>query len=52
MDYEADAASLFGLVDQVARFTQSNGSVGHGLHEFFFIGDFSHYGLDGWNPAP
>ena len=56
MDYEADAASLFGLVDQVARFTQSggvaDGAVGHGLHEFFFIGDFPHYGLVGWDPAP
>ena len=56
MDYVADKASLFGLVDQVARFTQSggvaDGSVGHGLHEFFFIGDFPDYGLVGWDPAP
>jgi hypothetical protein len=56
MDYVADKASLFGLVDQVARFTQSggvaDGAVGHGLHEFFFIGDFPDYGLVGWDPAP
>jgi hypothetical protein len=56
LDYGRDAASLFGLVDQVARFTQSggvaDGAVGHGLHEFFFIGDFGRYGLTGWDPAP
>ena len=42
IDYERDADRLFGLVDQVGRFTQSggvaDGAVGHGLHEFFFVG--------------
>ncbi len=52
VDYERDADRLFGLVDQVARFEQSNGAVGHGLHEFFFIGEFGRYGLVGWDPAP
>ena len=52
VDYERDSSRLFGLVDQVARFEQSNGSVGHGLHEFFFIGEFGRYGLVGWDPAP
>jgi len=56
MHYERDADQLFGLCDQVARFTQSGGSsggaVGFGLHEFFFIGGFGRYGLEEWNPAP
>lgn len=56
VDYERDRASLFGLVDQVARFTQrggvADGAVGHGLHEFFFIGGFARYGLVDWEPAP
>ena len=56
IDYRRDSDRLFGLVDQVARFTQSGGSgdgaVGFGLHEFFFIGDFSRYGLVGWDPLP
>jgi hypothetical protein len=56
LDYEAEPERLFGLVDQVARFEQSggpsHGSVGHGLHEFFFIGGFSRYGLRDWEPAP
>ena len=26
--------------------------VGYGLHEFFFIGDYERYGLNGWDPAP
>jgi hypothetical protein len=55
LDYARDAARLFGLVDQVARFTQSggvaDGAVGHGLHEFFFVDTFSRYGLTGWDPA-
>jgi hypothetical protein len=56
MDYEAQAAELFGLCDQVARCTQAGGSadgaVGFGLHEFFFIGGFERYGLRDWDPAP
>ncbi len=52
VDYVRDAERLFGLVDQVARFEQSDGSVGYGLHEFFFIGDYEPYGLSGWDPAP
>lgn len=55
IDYQRDADRLFGLVDQVARFTQqggpSDGAVGHGLHEFFFVDTFSRYGLSGWDPA-
>lgn len=55
IDYERDAQRLFGLVDQVARFTQldgaSSGSVGYGLHEFFFVDTFTRYGLQGWDPA-
>jgi hypothetical protein len=54
IDYVRDAGRLFGLVDQVARFTQSGGvaggAVGHGLHEFFFVDSFSRYGLQGWDP--
>jgi len=56
IDYRRDADRLFGLVDQVARFTQTggvaDGAVGSGLHEFFFIGDYSRYGLSGWDPRP
>jgi len=56
IDYGREPERLFGLVDQVARFTQRGGQrdgvVGHGLHEFFFIGDFSRYGLSGWDPLP
>ena len=52
VDYSRDADRLFGLVDQAARFEQSNGAVGYGLHEFFFIGEFPRYGLVGWDPAP
>src|SRR5882724_6914364 len=35
----------FTIVDQVARFTQSNGIVGYGLHEHAFIGPFPKYGM-------
>ena len=52
VDYARDTDRLFGLVDQVGRFEQSNGAVGYGLHEFFFIGEFERYGLVGWDPAP
>lgn len=56
LDYRADRERLFGLVDQVARFEQtgggSGGSVGFGLHEFFFIGGFHRYGLVDWDPLP
>lgn len=56
VDYVRDRGRLFGLVDQVARFTQrdgvADGTVGHGLHEFFFIGDFARYDLVGWEPRP
>jgi hypothetical protein len=56
VDYEKDKDRLFGLVDQVGRFEQrggvASGAVGHGLHEFFFIGEFEKYGLEGWDPAP
>ena len=56
VDYVRDKDRLFGLVDQVGRFEQSggvaDGAVGHGLHEFFFIGEFARYGLVGWDPLP
>ena len=56
VDYVRDKDRLFGLVDQVGRFVQSggvaDGAVGHGLHEFFFIGEFARYGLVGWDPLP
>ena len=56
LDYSESADTLFGLCDQVARFTQHggprDGAVGHGLHEFFFIGGFGRYGLRDWDPAP
>jgi hypothetical protein len=55
IDYQRDADRLFGLVDQVGRFTQSggvaDGAVGHGLHEFFFVDTFTRYGLSGWDPT-
>ena len=52
VNYTTDSERLFGLVDQAARFEQSNGVVGYGLHEFFFIGEFPRYGLEGWDPLP
>ncbi len=55
IDYERDADRLFGLVDQVGRFTQrggiADGVIGHGLHEFFFVDTFRRYGLTGWDPT-
>jgi hypothetical protein len=55
IDYERDSDRLFGLVDQVGRFTQAggdrDGAVGFGLHEFFFVDTFSRYGLQGWDPT-
>lgn len=35
----------FTIVDQVARFTQSNGTVGYGLHETAFIKTFPKFGM-------
>ena len=35
-----DLVDLPTIVDQVARFTQSDGTVGYGLHEHAFIGPF------------
>lgn len=52
VDYERDRDTLFGLVDQVAQFTHSDGHVGYGLHEYFFIDSFPKYGLHSWDPAP
>jgi hypothetical protein len=34
------------VVDQVARFEQSGGAVGYGLHEHAFVGPFTKYGMD------
>jgi hypothetical protein len=61
-NYDEIRESLFGINDQVARFTQSTGDgshsdgsrsrVGYGLHEFFFIGGFGRYELNEWDPAP
>jgi hypothetical protein len=50
-DYDEIRDSLFGIDDQVARFTRNDGAVGYGLHEFFFIDGFSRYGMKGWEPA-
>jgi hypothetical protein len=36
----------FTVVDQVARFEQSTGAVGYGLHEHAFVGPFAKYGMD------
>jgi hypothetical protein len=52
VNYSEDTDRLFGLVDQVVRCEQSGGAVGHGMHEFFFIDSFSHYGMNGWDPVP
>ena len=56
VDYENDKDRLFGLVDQIGRFEQiggvATGAIGHGLHEFFFIGEFPKYNLTAWDPAP
>jgi hypothetical protein len=37
----------FTIVDQVARFTQHDGTVGYGLHEHAFLGPFPKYGMEG-----
>ncbi len=49
-EYRMDDIEPFGhftIVDQVARFTQSNGTVGYGLHEHAFLGAFPKYGMQG-----
>jgi hypothetical protein len=42
---DIEAIGQYTIVDQVARFTQSNGMVGYGLHEHAFIGPFPKYGM-------
>ena len=50
---EIEPFGHFTIVDQVARFTQSTGPVGYGLHEHAFIGPFPKYGMDGpYDGAP
>ena len=50
---DIEAFGHFTIVDQVARFTQSTGAVGYGLHEHAFIGPFPKYGMDGpYDGAP
>lgn len=52
-DLEKDAATMFGGVDNAAKFTiRQSGQVGYGLHEFFFIDSFERYGMSGWDNAP
>jgi hypothetical protein len=43
---EVEGIGQFTIVDQVARFTQSDGTVGYGLHEHAFIGPFPKYGMN------
>ncbi|HEY3831082.1 MAG TPA: hypothetical protein VGO03_02200 [Acidimicrobiia bacterium] len=44
---EIEPWAHFTIVDQVARFTQSTGTVGYGLHEHGFFGVFPKYGMNG-----
>jgi hypothetical protein len=43
---EIEPIGQYTIVDQVARFTQSNGIEGYGLHEHAFIGPFAKYGMN------
>ena len=47
LDTERDADRFWGIVDAAARFETSTGDVGHGLHEYMFLGEFPKYGLTG-----
>jgi hypothetical protein len=51
-----DDPRMWGLIDNVARFTCRgggvDGAVGYGLHEYFFLGDSPLYGLFGGAGAP
>ncbi|HKY14865.1 MAG TPA: hypothetical protein VJM33_08050 [Microthrixaceae bacterium] len=53
---KVDDPRMWGLVDTVSRFTcrggDVDGSVGHGLHEYFFLGDSPRYGLSAGGGAP
>jgi len=53
LDTVRDADRFWGIIDSVARFETSTGDVGHGLHEYMFLGPFPKYGLTGiLDPAP
>ncbi len=41
-------ANMWGLVDSVARFELSDGTVGHGLFEYLVLGRHERYGFEGW----
>ena len=43
----AEIASFgqYGVIDHVARFETSDGTVGYGLHEHGFFGPYRHYGM-------
>ena len=45
LDMEQDRQRMWGLRDAAARFESSNGDVGYGLFEWFFIGAFPKYGI-------
>ena len=51
-----DDPRMWGLIDNVARFTCRgggvDGAVGYGLHEYFFVGDSPRYGLFAGAGAP
>jgi hypothetical protein len=53
---DIDDPRMWGLIDNVARFTCRgggvDGAVGHGLHEYFFVGDSPRYGLFAGAGAP
>jgi hypothetical protein len=57
---KVDDPRMWGLIDNVARFTCRGGSssdgidgaVGYGLHEYFFLGDSDRYGLKDGAGAP
>ena len=51
----AEIASFgqYGVIDHVARFEVSDGTIGYGLHEHGFFGRFAKYGmLDAYSGAP
>ena len=43
---ELETWGWYGIVDHVARFDISDGTVGYGLHEHGFFGPFRKYGLE------
>jgi hypothetical protein len=43
---ELEKWGWYGIVDHVARFDVSDGTVGYGLHEHGFFGPYRRYGLE------